>query len=289
MVPANLVLPNEVWKKVVGFEDYYLVSSLGRIYSNLRMPKISGVGHRSLGGKIMNAEVAHNGYLRVRLQANGISKKEAVHRVVMASFVGPIGDFQTVNHINGIKTDNRLENLEYLTMSENNAHAFRIGLRSNNEPRPYNGLTDDQAVELLKLRSEGVKFADLAQLFNVSITTVSRITQDKGYKWLDRSTVRPFSNKEITGKVERNLIWFERYLVNNTTVRQIAKEGSLRFDSVGKMLSSFTLRLYKDYYKDTAPFETLDQTKNHKDLMLALIERKRKELGIIVPSSDIPA
>lgn len=88
------------WKDVIGFEGLYLVSDTGLISS-------------LSSGSILRGSDNGHGYLKITLYKNGKKSCHKVHRLVMAAFVG-LSDLQ-VDHLNGIKTDNRLENLEYVT------------------------------------------------------------------------------------------------------------------------------------------------------------------------------
>jgi len=109
----------EVWKIIKDFPDY-MISNIGRIKS-LKFGK----------EKILKLKKHNNkGYLGIRLFKNGYKSNKYIHVLVLENFIGKKDGFQ-VNHINGIKTDNRLENLEWVTPSENRKHAFNIGLDSN--------------------------------------------------------------------------------------------------------------------------------------------------------------
>lgn len=115
----------EEWKAVKGYEGFYEVSSLGRVRS---LPR------RSTSGRVLKQYVSsHNGYCYVNLSKHNKSGSARVHCLVMAAFdpVDKKPGFDpehTINHIDGDKTNNRLENLEWCTQSENQKHAYRTGL-----------------------------------------------------------------------------------------------------------------------------------------------------------------
>lgn len=110
----------EVWKDVPGFEGHYQVSNLGRVKSLDRFVPTIHQGPRKLKGKIRKQVHNGQGYLKVVLQKECAKTDNFVHRLVMQAFVG-ISNLQ-VNHINGVTTDNRLVNLEYVDTRENMNH-----------------------------------------------------------------------------------------------------------------------------------------------------------------------
>lgn len=107
---------SEIWKKIEGYPKY-LVSNLGRV--------------RGSQGGILTAHKSANGYLKVALSKNSKNKGFTVHRLVLAAFVGPCPAEHECDHINSIRTDNRLENLRWLTCKENRrlASLKKIGMR----------------------------------------------------------------------------------------------------------------------------------------------------------------
>lgn len=107
----------EEWKPVVGYEKLYEISNLGRIKSL----KYRG----GKGQKILSTYNVH-GYKRVRLFDGTTVRSTGVHRIVAEAFLDNPSSKQFVNHKDGNKSNNRLDNLEWVTGSENVAHAFRI-------------------------------------------------------------------------------------------------------------------------------------------------------------------
>lgn len=101
----------EIWRDVKGYEGLYQVSNLGRVKSL--------ENNKTKKEKILKPKKMENGYLRVVLHKNREKKYFQVHRLVYETFVGEIPDGMQCNHINEIKSDNRLENLNLMTPKEN--------------------------------------------------------------------------------------------------------------------------------------------------------------------------
>ena len=107
------------WKQIAGYEDIYEVSSEGQIR------RTTG-GQGAIAGKVRKPSISPSGYPTLNLCKDGVTKGHMVHRLVAEAFHGA-SDLQ-VNHINGIKSDNRADNLEWITASENTRHAIATGL-----------------------------------------------------------------------------------------------------------------------------------------------------------------
>lgn len=119
----------EVWRDVRGYEGLYQVSSLGRVRSLDRT--IHGVRcgrswSSMRSGREMCPNTDKDGYKTIKLCKEGRVSRWLVHRLVALAFIpNPDGKPQ-INHINGDKADNRVENLEWTTNSENTMHKFRV-------------------------------------------------------------------------------------------------------------------------------------------------------------------
>lgn len=112
----------EIWKDVVGFEGQYKVSSLGRVESLTRMVNRPISGMLPVKGRVLKPFLSKKtGYFNVSLGGKWYRN----HRLLAIAFIPNPLNKAEVNHINGIKTDNRLENLEWNTKSENTIHSFK--------------------------------------------------------------------------------------------------------------------------------------------------------------------
>lgn len=169
-------MENELWRRIPDYPNYE-ASSLGRIRS------INGEYSRP--GRILkqsrNAKRREDqGYPCVSIWKNKIRKTINVHRLILAAFLGP--SKLDCNHKNGIKADNRLENLEYVSRKENLVHALRLGLRM--APRGENqwkAKLTEADVKYIRLNFKWIipgrlsNSKELAEKFGVSRTTIEWI------------------------------------------------------------------------------------------------------------------
>lgn len=116
-------MKNEIWKNVKNYENIYQISNLGRVKSLERTINDNG-GIRILKEKILKQSIHYHGYLYVILN----KKKKYVHRLVAEAFLDNQNNYKEVNHKDGNKQNNRVDNLEWCTRSYNVLHSYKTGL-----------------------------------------------------------------------------------------------------------------------------------------------------------------
>lgn len=167
-----------MWKDVVGFEGLYEVSDTGQVRS---LDRIARSG-RFCKGKILSQK-SIRGYMNVTLCVDNKLTTRQVHRLVMMAFsYNPEYKKLQVNHINGVKDDNRLENLEWCTSSENLKHAYQLGLeRQDGEHNANHKLTWEK---VYKIRNEYCHLSEtqVAQLVGCNRATVGQVRRYETWK-----------------------------------------------------------------------------------------------------------
>lgn len=173
----------EIWKPVHGYEASYEVSNFGQV-------RRIGKGLAVRAGRILTPRLTPDGYAKVKLSRHAKSKLASVHVLVLEAFIEPRPDGMQCNHLNGIRHDNRLENLAWVTPSENLQHAYDVLGRTPPQGQNHGNakLTEADIREIRRLHklhqgyhSHEYSYPDLAKRFNVSPSLIGHIV--RGIAW----------------------------------------------------------------------------------------------------------
>ncbi len=186
-------MSKEIWKDVKGYEGYYSVSNRGIVKSLDRVIDHHGNGLFTRKRKgIILSQYEHKGYFYLTLSLNGVRKKQLVHRVVASTFIQNPENKRTVNHIDGDKSNNNVDNLEWATSAENNQHAYDTGLFTTfGENQPTSILKYDEVVKIRELHKTGKYLhRELAEMFGMSRRHIGNIVNNKRWATMDENKSR---------------------------------------------------------------------------------------------------
>lgn len=171
----------EIWKDIEGYNGRYQVSNLGRVKSIITKgryeynpPKVS----------ILSGTIARGGYKRVLLTKNGKKTAESVHRLVAKAFIPNPENKPQINHIDGNKLNNCVDNLEWVTHQENQAHAWDNGLKQpfRGEDHPNSKLSEDTVSRIRGMdRDTDYSHREIAEEFGLRRRLVTSIINKKAW------------------------------------------------------------------------------------------------------------
>lgn len=170
----------EIWKDIEDYEGLYQISNLGRVKSLERKIKRRNDRIQTVKERILKLNLDKEGYHTVKLHKEGKGKNFKVHRLVALAFISNPDNKLEVNHIDGIKTDNKVTNLEWNTRNENMQHAVDNGLHDQKGSKSNTAkLTEEQVLEIMDSNST---CRVLAKIYNVNSSTINRIKNRKIWK-----------------------------------------------------------------------------------------------------------
>jgi len=178
----------ETWKDVIGYEGIYMASSIGRIKKNSRIGCFGNLIQEHFRRPVINGR-----YTFINLNKHGVKKQYLLHRIIAMSFIPNPINKPEVNHIDGNKLNNNIENLEWCTSSENQKHAYKTGLQIGT----WIGKTGKMhpvSKGVVKLSFDGVEIdrydsvRDAANSINIDESYISRCCKNKnktarGFYW----------------------------------------------------------------------------------------------------------
>ena len=167
-------LPHEEWRDVRDYEGLYQVSNLGRVKS---------ISYEN--EKIRKPVLCKPGYFSMVLYKNNLPQSARIHVLVAQAFIPNPKNKAYVNHKDGNKLNNRLENLEWLTPSENLRHALDTGLKKSGHEHSLAKFTKEEVLYIRRICIPGdpeFGISALARKFGVCIATISEIYHGETYK-----------------------------------------------------------------------------------------------------------
>lgn len=140
-------------------------------------------------GKKLTPIIHHTGYVVYTVGGHGVRKQVRGHRFIWECFFGKIPEDKMINHINGDKTDNRLENLELVTCQENVLHSWNVlgrVCKSRGEKSSTAKLTEQQALQIIQMCKDGYCNQEIGRIYGLHPNYVSLIRHNKRWRHLPR-------------------------------------------------------------------------------------------------------
>lgn len=168
-------LLGETWKDIVSYEGIYQVSNKARIKRIM--------SRKNASNKIINYNICPKGYHKVCLTTNGKNKTFTVHRLIIGAFIPNPENKPFVNHIDGNKLNNNIENLEWCTQKENIEHAWKTGLaKAKKGEECYQSVLMEKDVLEIRKIGRSQTLMQLSLNYKVNIATISKILLRQRWK-----------------------------------------------------------------------------------------------------------
>lgn len=190
----------EIWKDIEGYEGQYQVSTLGRVRSVERQVR-KWNGFKTIRESFLKQKLGKNGYVQVTLCKDGRMKTYLVHRLVAKAFIPNPQNNPQIDHINTIKTDNRVENLRWVTRKENSNNLLTLKHMSERQKGEKNymygkfGKEHNRSIPIVQLTMDGkyIRGWDCTRQVerelgfrsnNICSVLRKRTNSSHGYKWM---------------------------------------------------------------------------------------------------------
>ncbi|MRF37154.1 hypothetical protein GIJ44_20925 [Staphylococcus sp. KY49P] len=180
-------MSDEIWKGIPGYEGLYSISITGRVKRLARNRIIATSVSRPLKEKEIKTFEGKLGYIHVNLWKNGQMKQHRIHRLIMLTFTKKPQDKNVINHIDGDKSNNSLDNLEWCTNRENTIHAYKTGLAKGKKgiENSQGRLTSEEVISMRNLYATGeYTQKEIGEIFGISRRHAGDIVNGKKWAWL---------------------------------------------------------------------------------------------------------
>lgn len=198
----SIRLPNEEWRDVVGYEGYYMVSSLGRVASNSKKLRTK-FGYRVTKPKLLRQIKNKSGYCKITVSKNKEQKAALVHKLVAIAFIENKENKPMIDHIDRNKTNNNVTNLRWCTLSENmnnpltveHCRNLNLGRKHPSYYKPVVALKNGNVVK----KYESIISAILDGFTNCGIVNCCRGREKThhGYEWMYLSDYISCQNSDV--------------------------------------------------------------------------------------------
>ncbi len=236
------------WRAVLGFDGRYEVSNEGGLRVLGRTINNKFVLYKE--PKLLKNSVSDSGYIVNTLTGTKEGRKVTqVHRLVAKAFIPNIDNLPQVNHIDGVKTNNHVSNLEWITSKDNVIHAYQLGLINVKRGGEHHAsvIDDEEVVNIFKLNQEGNSALAIAKTYGVSKNTILRVLNRKNREYVDVGDMkfkkRYAKVKKITTEIEE-LIKID--LKSGMSGRSIAVKYDISEGSVSMIKNNKQRRDYKN-------------------------------------------
>ncbi len=169
---------DEVWKPIVGYEDYYAVSSYGRVWSYARIVKCKNGRAKHRKGRMLKLNYS-TGYPHVVLCVDSIHYSVNVHSIVTEAFLGPRPANHVVCHNDSDKANCHVSNLRYDTESANHLDCYKIA-----DKFPTATIKPTDVMRIIELHETGMSYQKISKLYGVAKTTIGAICRKESFYWL---------------------------------------------------------------------------------------------------------